>query len=130
MRADGITVRSTPIVYAPELYVLKHTKAPAVLIENGFHTNQDEVPLLKEAAYRQKLAVAEARGILEYLGIPWTEDETDPGYEAEVQAAVAWLTENGVLQGNSQGDLMLDQPLTRRQFAVLEYRIARLEGFV
>ena len=110
--------------------MLKHTKAPAVLIENGFHTNQDEVSLLKEAAYRQKLAVAEARGILEYLGIPWTEDETDPGYEAEVQAAVAWLTENGVLQGNSQGDLMLDQPLTRRQFAVLEYRIARLEGFV
>lgn len=130
VRAAGITVRSTPIVYAPELYVLKHTKAPAVLIENGFHTNQDEVSLLKEAAYRQKLAVAEARGILEYLGIPWTEDETDPGYEAEVQAAVAWLTENGVLQGNSQGDLMLDQPLTRRQFAVLEYRIARLEGFV
>lgn len=130
VRADGITVRSTPIVYAPELYVLKHTKAPAVLIENGFHTNQDEVSLLREAAYRQKLAVAEARGILEYLGIPWTEDETDPGYEAEVQAAVAWLTENGVLQGNSQGDLMLDQPLTRRQFAVLEYRIARLEGFV
>lgn len=61
-------MRSTPIVYAPELYVLKHTKAPAVLIENGFHTNQDEVSLLKEAAYRQKLAVAEARGILEYLG--------------------------------------------------------------
>lgn len=130
VRAAGITVRSTPIVYAPELYVLKHTKAPAVLIENGFHTNQDEVSLLKEAAYRQKLAVAEARGILEYLGIPWTEDGTDPGYEAEVQAAVAWLTENGVLRGNSQGDLMLDQPLTRRQFAVLEYRIARLEGFV
>ena len=47
-----------------------------------------------------------------------------------VSAAVAWLTENGVLRGNSQGDLMLDQPLTRRQFAVLEYRIARLEGFV
>ena len=103
VRAAGITVRSTPIVYAPELYVLKHTKAPAVLIENGFHTNQDEVSLLKEAAYRQKLAVAEARGILEYLGIPWTEDETDPGYKAEVQAAVAWLTENGVLRGKQPG---------------------------
>jgi len=34
------------------------------------------------------------------------------------------------MQGNAEGDLMLDQPLTRRQFAVLEYRIAKLEGFV
>ena len=34
------------------------------------------------------------------------------------------------MRGNSQGDLMLDQPLTRRQFAVMEYRIAKLEGFV
>ena len=32
VRAAGIAVRSTPIVYDPELYVLKHTKAPAVLI--------------------------------------------------------------------------------------------------
>ena len=129
VRAAGIAVRSTPIVYDPELYVLKHTKAPAVLIENGFHTNQDEASLLKQAAYRQKLAVAEAKGILEYLGIPWEED-TETAYQAEAKAAVAWLTENGVLRGNSQGDLMLDQPLTRRQFAVLEYRIAKLEGFV
>ena len=37
VRAAGIAVRSTPIVYDPELYVLKHTKAPAVLLENGFH---------------------------------------------------------------------------------------------
>ena len=44
--------------------------------------------------------------------------------------AVDWLTENGIMQGNAEGDLMLDQPLTRRQFAVLEYRIAKLEGFV
>ena len=33
VRAAGIAVRSTPIVYDPELYVLKHTKAPAVLLE-------------------------------------------------------------------------------------------------
>lgn len=40
VRAAGIAVRSTPIVEAPSLYVLKGTVAPAVLIEHGFHTNQ------------------------------------------------------------------------------------------
>ena len=130
VRAAGVAVRSTPIVYAPELYVLKHTKAPAVLLENGFHTNQEEAALLGQAPYRQKLAEAEARGILEYLGIPWTDGGEETDYEKEVRAAVAWLTENGILRGNGQGDLMLDQPLTRRQFAVMEYRIAKLEGFV
>ena len=130
VQAAGITVRSTPIVYDPELYVLKHTRAPAILVENGFHTHQEEAALLGQAAYRQKLTVAEAKGILEYLGIPWGDDGGVSDYQAEVQAAVAWLTENGILQGNGQGDLLLDQPLTRRQFAVMEYRIAKLEGFV
>ena len=130
VRAAGIAVRSTPIVYDPELYVLKHTKAPAVLLENGFHTNREEAALLGQADYRQKLAVAEAKGILEYLGIPWVETEEETDYQAEARAAVDWLTENGIMQGNAEGDLMLDQPLTRRQFAVLEYRIAKLEGFV
>ena len=60
VRAAGIAVRSTPIVYDPELYVLKHTKAPAVLLENGFHTNREEAALLGQADYRQKLAVASA----------------------------------------------------------------------
>lgn len=130
MRAAGIAVRSTPIVYDPELYVLKHTKAPAVLLENGFHTNREEAALLGQADYRQKLAVAEAKGILEYLSIPWVETAEETDYQAEVRAAVDWLTKNGIMQGNAEGDLMLDQPLTRRQFAVLEYRIAKLEGFV
>ena len=75
------------------------------------------------------MAEAETRGILEYLGIPWTDDGEETDYQKEVRAAVAWLTENGILRGNGQGDLMLDQPLTRRQFAVLEYRLAKLEGF-
>ena len=74
--------------------------------------------------------VAEAKGILEYLSIPWVETEEETDYQAEARAAVDWLTENGIMQGNAEGDLMLDQPLTRRQFAVLEYRIAKLEGFV
>jgi len=58
------------------LYVLRNTNAPAVLIEHGFHTNQKEVELLKQDDYREKLARADCKGILDYLGIGW-EEESD-----------------------------------------------------
>lgn len=126
VRAAGIAVRSTPIVYDPNLYVLKHTKAPAVLVENGFHTNREEAALLNQPEYRQKLAVAEAKGILQFLQLPWAESP----YQEEADAAVAWLTGAGILQGNAQGDLMLDQPVTRRQLAVILYRFAKKYGII
>lgn len=55
-------------------YVLKNTIDPAVLIEHGFHTNKAETALLKTSAYRDKLAEADAKGILDYLGIEWKEE--------------------------------------------------------
>lgn len=55
-------------------YVLKNTIDPAVLIEHGFHTNKAETALLKTNAYRDKLAEADAKGILDYLGIEWKEE--------------------------------------------------------
>ena len=118
VKAAGITVRSTPIVYDPGLYVLKHTVAPAVLLEQGFHTNQGDVANLKDAAYRQRLAEAEAKGILTYLGIPWKEDTANTDFERAIQ----WVRENGIMLGNTDGDMMLDQPVTRKQFAVMLYR--------
>lgn len=116
----GITVRSTPIVADSSLYVLKGTVAPAVLIEHGFHTNQTDTANLKNFAYRQKLAEAEAKGILNYLGIAWKEETVDNPSESDL--AVQWVQENGIMLGNTNGDMMLDQPVTRRQFAVMLYR--------
>ena len=43
---------------------------------------------------------------------------------------MAWLVGLGVLRGNAQGDLMLDQPVTRRQLAVILYRLAQRYGAV
>lgn len=57
------------------LYVLKNTVAPAVLIEHGFHTNYAETQLLKSDVYRQKLAEVDTKGILDYLGIDWIEED-------------------------------------------------------
>lgn len=53
--------------------VLAKTDAPAVLIEHLFHDNKEDVELLKDDAYRNILAEADAKGILDYLGIPLEE---------------------------------------------------------
>ena len=41
--------------------------------------------------------------------------------------AVNWAVENGILLGDGNGDLMLDEPCTRRQMAVFLYRMAGLK---
>ena len=133
VKSAGIAVRSTPIVADPSLYVLKGTVAPAVLIEHGFHTNREDVALLKDSAYRQKLAEAEAKGILKYLGITYqeaAEPETPepPAELSEADQAVAWITGVGIMLGDTSGDLMLDQPITRKQFAVMLWRFAKWLG--
>ena len=83
-------IRSTPILVRPGLYVLSHTIAPAVLIEHGFHTNREDVRLLKDPAYREALASAEARGILDFLGISWQP-------VSDLDAAVDKLAEAGII---------------------------------
>ena len=98
VRETGTAVRSTPIVQDPALYVLKHTAAPAVLIEHAFHTNADDVKNLKDAAWRASVAAAEARGIADHLGVAWvpeTSQET-PG-DPELEAAVDILTAAGII---------------------------------
>lgn len=74
--AAGVIVRSSPILH--ELYtVLVKTNAPACLIEYGFHTNREDAALLKDSAYRDKLARATAQGVCKYLGVSWSEDSAE-----------------------------------------------------
>lgn len=44
---------------------------------------------------------------------------------SEAELAVEWITKAGILKGNGAGELLLDQPLTARRFAVLLYRYDR-----
>ena len=40
----------------------------------------------------------------------------------DFERAIQWVRENGIMLGNTDGDMMLDQPVTRKQFAVMLYR--------
>ena len=60
------------------LYVINQTHKygiPSVLVEHGFYTNKSELELLKSDDFREKCAIADAKGILQYLGIKWGEEE-------------------------------------------------------
>lgn len=55
-------------------FVLKNTKSPAILIEHGFFTNRNELAILKISEFREKCAVADAKGVMRYFGLEWNED--------------------------------------------------------
>jgi N-acetylmuramoyl-L-alanine amidase len=63
-------------LYHSKFTVLAETNMPACLSEYGFHTNKDDVALLKTSAYRDKLAAATAKGICAYLGVDYVDKST------------------------------------------------------
>ena len=48
----------------PTVYLMKHVTAPAVLVECGFLTNQEETKRLQDETYQRALAVSIAAGYL------------------------------------------------------------------
>ena len=125
----GVTVHGEAVKHE-RFYVLKNTTAPAVLIEHGFHTNKEDVALLKSADYRAKLAEAECKGILDYLGIAYDGQDSisadtpakDTG--ASDWAAAAWekAVQKGILDGSApQGNC------TREMLATVLDRLGLLD---
>ena len=53
-------------IKARELYVVRHTRCPAVLVEGGFINNPLEARLVGNADYRDRLASAIAEGVMTY----------------------------------------------------------------
>ena len=70
---EGIALRGAGLAHNAYT-VLVRTSAPAVLMEYGFHTSREDVADLKRPAYRARLALATARGVCDFLGIPWAEE--------------------------------------------------------
>jgi N-acetylmuramoyl-L-alanine amidase len=51
---------------AEQFYVIANVRHPAVLVEGGFLTNQDEIAKLESEEYRERMAAAICEGILHY----------------------------------------------------------------
>ena len=118
----GVRLHGSGVAHQIEYTVLAKTDAPAVLIEYGFHTNQEDIGLLKDISYRDKLAEATAKGVCDFLGIDWTAESGGDGTDipAADWAAEAWqkAKDKGVLDGTRPTD-----PVTRQELAVVLDRL-------
>lgn len=74
--------------------VLWKTNAPAILIEHLFHDNREDVALLKDSSYRDKLAEVDAKGILDYFGIAWQNESTTGGNQSSDENNTSSSTSN------------------------------------
>ena len=54
-------------LFKSKFYVINHTTVPAILIEMGFLSNEDERNELVTDIRKQKTAKAIAEGIIEYI---------------------------------------------------------------
>ena len=52
-----------------QVYLLKKVEVPAVLVETGFLSNEEEKELLATESYQDKMAFAIARGIENYIHV-------------------------------------------------------------
>ena len=118
----GVRLHGSGVAHQIEYTVLAKTDAPAVLIEYGFHTNQEDIGLLKDISYRDKLAEATAKGVCDFLGIDWTAESGGDGTDipAADWAAEAWqkAKSNGVMDGTRP-----TEPITRQGLAVVLDRL-------
>ncbi|MBD2463225.1 N-acetylmuramoyl-L-alanine amidase [Oscillatoria sp. FACHB-1407] len=64
VRETGMNDRG---VRRARFYVIRNTSMPAVLIETGFVTGAQDARLLRDPNFRSQMAVAIARGILQYI---------------------------------------------------------------
>lgn len=118
----GVRLHGSGVAHQIKYTVLAKTDAPAVLIEYGFHTNQEDIGLLKDISYRDKLAEATAKGVCDFLGIDWTAESGGDGTDipAADWAAEAWqkAKSNGVMDGTRP-----TEPITRQELAVVLDRL-------
>lgn len=104
--------------------VLTNTYAPAVLIEYGFHTNRADVENLKLYAYRDLLAEATAKGIMDFLGVAYQEEDKEEGIGSPSPwHKDAWdkAVSKGILDG-----IMPKEPCTREILATVLERVGLL----
>lgn len=91
----GVTVRNGgKAANGKDLYVVSRTIAPAVLVEHLFHDNRDDVALLKNNKYRQKMAEADAKGILDFLGIQYKKHNNKEENEMTKEEVMALIDES------------------------------------
>ena len=101
-------------VRTANFYILRATKAPAVLVEMGFISNEDTASLLATESIQYSLAWAIYRGLGNYL------DFTPIDYQGHwAQNAIQQALDSGFMSGYPDGTFRPDQAATRAELAAV-----------
>lgn len=122
MREAGVAISGGGLLHQIEYTVLAKTTAPAVLIEYGFHTNREDVTLLRDGAYRDKLAEATAKGVCDFLGVSWADGTAGETVDTPPASWAAGAWERAAGAGILDGTRPTDN-LTRQELAVVLDRL-------
>lgn len=112
-------MRNRGTVARDNLHVLRATNMPAVLVECGFMDNRAEASLMLDKAYQLKCAEAMAKGICEYLGVGYKQEEVLMPHWAE--ASYESLLRKGIVIH----DKRFDDNMTRGEIFALLDRIVK-----
>ncbi len=74
-----------------------------------------------DAFYIDNTRVRNAAGY-DFKTLPKEEKTMDNKPDKYAEEALAWALKNGIIRGDTKGDLMLHQPITRQDFIVMLYR--------
>lgn len=91
---EEIKLPNRGVKYNSSFHILAKPKAPAILVEVAFINNHKEEALLKDDLFLNKAATGIAKGALEHIGVPYTENKVKVNFRGKN------LEVEGVFQGN------------------------------
>lgn len=108
--------------------VLRQTSMPAILLENGFISNQRDAQLLSDSGFRAALVGAMGEGLAAAHGWRRKTKKGAPTLTDDIKGhwaedALNWAKDNGLLTGYEDGTMRPDAPVTRAQLAVVLRRL-------
>lgn len=110
------------------LYVLRETKMPAVLLELGFMDSQTDVPIILSEEYANRCSAAIVEVVAKRGGLQLKQARDYGDYSSCFEADVKWAVDNGIIRGDGTGNFGWRDPVTREQMATILSRFAKLIG--
>jgi len=116
---NALGLKDRKVKARPDLWVLRKTNMPAVLIELAFIDNPSDAEVLKNS--KDEFANAIAAAILKFIGkgdveMPKFKDVPDFHWAKDV---IEEISDLGIMKGFADGTFKHDEPLSRAQAAVL-----------
>lgn len=114
--------------------VLRQTKMPAILTENGFIDHGYDARLLKQASFLEKIAQGHVNGLVKMFHLQkkkTSEPAPPPGPFKDVPGdywaveAITYVKESGLMVGHHDGRFDPNEAVTRAQLAQVLYNLSK-----